>query len=255
MLSVSTQLAVGDDLSTFKRMIQSVNFADEIVVYNMGISDQDFFSLCQKLKLRVVNLAKIPKVVEVIRTNQVKDAKHDWVLIMDFDEEITGELAKEIIKVTSAPPRFGGYFVNRRNFSLSYPLRHGGFGNDMIPRLFYKPKFLVWPAEIHGMPSVEGGFGQLEGLMNHYKDASLSQMITKTNRYSDVEAKQFYEGGIPKVTVLTIFRKTIMEFVRRYLIKLGFLDGVIGVIQSIYQSYSVFLTYAKLYELQTTKKL
>jgi len=86
--------------------------------------------------------------------------------------------------------------------------------------------------------------------MEHHKDASLSQMVIKTNRYSKIEAQQFLDGGLALVTRFTLIRKIGMEFCRRYILKLGFLDGRIGLLQALYQSYSVFLTYAKLYELQ-----
>ena len=89
--------------------------------------------------------------------------------------------------------------------------------------------------------------------MEHHKDASLAQMVTKTNRYSAIEAEQFFHGGLPLVTPFTLFRKPTMEFIRRYLLKRGFLDGSIGLIQSLYQAYSVFISYAKLYELQHKK--
>jgi hypothetical protein len=90
--------------------------------------------------------------------------------------------------------------------------------------------------------------------MEHHKDASLSQMVTKTNRYSDIESQQFYDGGLPPVTALTLIRKTGMEVFRRYILKLGFLDGRIGVVQAIYQGFSVFISYAKLFEKQQSSQ-
>ena len=86
--------------------------------------------------------------------------------------------------------------------------------------------------------------------MEHHKDASLVQMVAKTNRYSDIEARLFFEGGLAPVTPLTLLRKSTMEFIRRYFLKRGYLDGAIGLFQSLYQGYSVFISYAKLYSLQ-----
>ncbi len=253
MLTVSTQLTVGDDLHAFARLLDSVPFADEILIFNMERTDPAALRLFKKYQARVIEI-KTPKVVEFIRSQQVTASKSDWVLILDFDEVITPPLAREIQAVTTrATPKAAAYYLTRRNYSLGYPLRHGGFGDDLVPRLFYKPAFLGWSHEIHGMPKVKGEFGYLAHPMEHHKDASLAQMVAKTNRYTAVEAQQFFEADKPPVTALTLLRKTGMEFVRRYLFRAGFLDGRIGLIQALYQSYAIFLRYAKLYELQHTK--
>lgn len=255
MLTVSTQIAIGDDLNTFTRMLSSVSFADEIIIFNMEREDKAAQQLFKKFKSRVINV-KTPKVVELIRSEQLTKCKNDWVLIMDFDEIIPTDLAQEIKSITKNKDiSQSAYYITRRNFSLGYPLRHGGFGEDQVPRLFYKPNFVSWPNEIHGMPKIRGEFGYLNKPMEHHKDASLSQMVAKTNRYTDVEALQFFEAKADLVSTTTIIRKTMMEFIRRFFFKAGFLDGRIGVIQAIYQSYAIYLRYAKLYELQKNRGL
>lgn len=254
MLSVSTQIAKEDDLTVFARMLDSVRWADELIIFNMQREGSEAKKLFTKYKARVINI-KTPKVVEEIRARQIKESKSDWVLVMDYDEVITGDLAKEIKNVGNSNQKYGAYFITRRNYSLGYPLKHGGFGDDAVPRLFNKSDFVSWPTEIHGMPKIKSEFGYLTNPMEHHKDASLAQMVAKTNRYTDVEARQFFEGGTAPVTQLTLLRKTIMEFIRRYIIKAGFLDGKIGIIQALYQSYSIYLRYAKLYELQNKMKI
>lgn len=253
MLSVSTQIAKEDDLTTFEKMLKSLSFADEILIFNMQRDDQAARELFSKYQARVINIST-PPIVEHIRQTQLEQAKGDWVLVMDYDEVIPAPLAQEISKtITGHNPQFAGYFIHRRNFSLGYPLSHGGFGEDLVARLFYKQAFSNWPKEIHSLPTLKGEYGTLKNHMEHHKDASLAQMVAKTNRYSAIEAKQFYEGGLAPVGIFTLFRKPLMEFIRRYLLKSGFLDGKIGLLQAIYQSYSVFLSYAKLYELQNKK--
>lgn len=249
MLSVSTQITNDDDLKVFEQMLSSVTFADEIVIFNMERVDESALALFVKYKARVINL-KTPKVkiVEQIRTQEVLEAKHDWVLVMDFDELITPSLKEEILTVIKDKP--ASYSIKRRNFSLGYPLRYGGWGDDYVARLFHKSMFVDWPTNIHSTPKIRGEYQKLDNFMEHHKDASLSQMVEKTNRYSDIEAELFFKGGLPQVTGFTLIRKTKMEFIRRYILKLGCLDGTIGLIQSLYQAYSVFISYAKLFEMQ-----
>ncbi len=251
MLSVSTQIAQDDDLGVFERMLNSVAFADEIVIFNMERTDAASQTLFKKYDARVIKV-KTPKVVEVIRERQVKEARGEWVLVMDFDEVIPPNLKTEIeAAITRAPAT---YAIARRNFSLGFPLKHGGWGDDYVVRLFHKENFMDWPTNIHSQPKIRGELRKLKALMEHHKDASLEQMVAKTNRYSEIEASQFYAGNLPRVNSFTLLRKSIMEFIRRYFLKRGFLDGKIGLIQSLYQGYSVFISYAKLYEKQIREK-
>ena len=255
MLSVSSAIAKEDDLKVFARMLDSVSFANEILIYNFGRQDKDFKALVLKYHAKVIELAApMPKVVEEIRSRQITEAKSDWVLVMDYDEVVTTKLAQTIKEISEKlETKFSAYAIRRRNYSLGFPMRYGGFGDDYVYRLFYKKNFLNWPREIHSTPTFKGDLEKIDDYMEHHKDASLSQMVAKTNRYSEVEARQFFEGGLPPVTPLTLLRKSTMEFVRRYFLKKGFLDGRIGLIQSLYQSYSVFISYSKLFELQQGK--
>lgn len=253
MLSVSTQIAVGDDILQFEKLLGSITFADEIVIFNMERNDKPALDLFTRFHARVINI-KTPRVVEFIRSDQIKAAAGEWVLIMDYDEVVTPALSSEIKQITKEPTaEYAGYYISRRNYSLGYPLKRGGFGDDNVARLFDKKRFVSWSRDIHSLPQIDGNYGKLNNYMEHHKDASLAQMVAKTNRYSAIEAEQFLRGGLPTVTTLTLFRKPLMEFLRRYVFKLGILDGAIGLLQALYQSYSVFLAYAKLYELQTKK--
>lgn len=252
MLSVSTQLADEDSLGQFKDCLASVNFADEILLYALDYHD---LPKLQALKddypqLKIIKVDK-PKVIEYLRARQVKDAKGDWVLIMDFDEIITSPLKQEIIQtISKKSPQYTTYAIARQNFSLGYPLKYGGWGTDYVIRLFKKADFIDWPTDIHSTPIFKGELGKLESHMEHHKDESLEYIVNKTNRYTDQEAKQFYEGNLPHVTSLTLLRKLHMEMIRRGILRGGLLDGKIGIIQSIYQGFSVFLSWAKLYEKQ-----
>ena len=254
MLSVSTQIARGDDLALFTQMLSSVAFADELVVFNMERKDRAALTLIKKYRARVIEV-KTPKVVEEIRARQVREAKGDWVLIMDYDEVVTPALQQEIIsRISHLSSSISAYYLPRRNFSLGYPLHHGGFGDDYVARLFRRNKFVDWSRDIHSLPKISGDFCTLTHFLEHHKDASLEQMVEKTNRYSDVEAQEFLVGGLPLVTPLTLARKKFMETFRRGILKAGFLDGRVGLIQSLYQGYSVFISYAKLYEKQLNAK-
>lgn len=254
MLSVSTQIAREDSLSTFEAMLKSVTFASELIIFNMERTDTEALNLFKKYKARVIDV-KTPKVVEYIRGRQIKEANSDWVLIMDYDEIVTLDLQNEILAIIENKASCSAYAIPRDNFSLGYKLSHGGWDRDYVVRLIQKGKLISWPTNIHSTPIVSGSTIKTIHAMEHHKDASLAQMVTKTNRYSDIEAELFYKGGLAPVTQITLLRKSIMEFIRRYFLKKGFLDGKIGLFQSLYQGYSVFISYSKLYQLQNKTKI
>lgn len=249
MLSVSTQISQHEDLSLFERMLKSVSFAGELIIFNMERTDPSALALFKKFNARVINI-KTPKIVEEIRSRQVKESSGDWVLIMDFDEVVTPSLQGEIKVLVDNLASCSAYAIGRDNYSLGYHLHHGGWERDYVVRLIRRADFVDWPTNIHSSPSIKGSVIKTLHAMEHHKDASLSQMVEKTNRYSDIEARLFFDGHLPPVTPFTLIRKSGMEFIRRYFLKRGFQDGAIGLFQSLYQGYSVFITYAKLYELQ-----
>jgi hypothetical protein len=251
MLSVSTQIAREDSLATFEAMLKSVSFADELVIFNLERTDPETLKLFKKFKAKVID-TKIPevKIVEYIRDAEVQATSGDWVLIMDYDEIITHELKGEIQAIVSNLASCSAYALGRDNYSLGYPMKHGGWERDYVIRLIRKADFISWPTNIHSSPLVKGSVIKTLHAMAHHKDASLAQMVEKTNRYSDIESELFFEGGLPPVTQLTLIRKWWMESIRRGIFRLGLLDKKIGLIQSLYQGFSAFISYAKLYELQ-----
>lgn len=254
MLTVSTQIAIEDNLASFTKMLDSVSFADEILLYTMYEPGLKLKKIIKKYELKPIKVkTPIPKVVEGIRGVQVSDASSDWVLIMDFDEVVPKELKKEILSIIKKSDSSAAYAIKRKNFSLGKPLKRGGWGDDYIVRLVHKPRFITWPKQIHSKPEVSGKITKTINFMNHYKDESLAFIIAKTNRYSDVESAQYLKGGLAPVTSITLLRKMNMEVFRRGLLRRGILDGDIGIIQSIYQGFSVFVSYAKLYEKQQKK--
>lgn len=249
MLSVSTQIAREDSLSTFEAMLKSVSFADELIIFNMERTDPAALALFIQFKAKVINVVT-PMIVESIRERQIRESTGDWVLVLDYDEIIPVELQGEILAIVENRASCSAYAIGRDNYSLGYPMRHGGWERDYVVRLLRKADFISWPTNIHSAPRVKGSTIKTIRAMEHHKDTTLTGMVAKTNRYSSIEATQFYEGGLAPVTELTLIRKWWMESLRRGFLKLGLQDGRIGLIQSLYQGFSVFISYAKLYELQ-----
>lgn len=198
---------------------------------------------------------------------------HEWVLMLDADEQASLSLASEIADALS-DQNCDGYYLKRRFFFLGKWMRHGGIYPTWILRLFkrHRVRFEDRPLNEHSI--LTGRTGYLEEPLDHRDGKSLSDWIAKHNRYAELEAEEFlqemqaeaYASSIParlcgsqaerkrwiKLRVwnrLPLFARPCLFFVRNYFLKLGFLDGRPGLIYHILWSFWVrFLIDAKIHE-------
>lgn len=184
------------------------------------------------------------------RNYGAKKAKGDWLFYVDSDEEVTGELREEILK-NVAEGKYSAYAIPRKNILLGHEMRYGGWRPDYVLRLIKKDALVKWEGELHEQPKIKGDVGKLKNPLIHNSHRSLTEMVEKTNRWSEIEAKLLFESGHPKMNIARFISAGAREFWYRGVRKVGFLDGTIGVIEVFYQTYSRLITYAKLWELQT----
>ncbi len=182
------------------------------------------------------------------RNFAMKKASYDWVLSLDADERVTSELASSIKDQTeNINNNFVAYRVKRKNFYLGdyeWPKI------EELERLFKKDQLKGWHGELHESPIVNGQIGELKGYLNHYTHRDLSSMLKKTIEWSKVEADLRFKAGHPRMTWWRFPRMMLTEFLKYYLGQGGWKLGTVGLIESLYQSFSIFITYARLWERQ-----
>ena len=177
-----------------------------------------------------------------------KKAKSDWLFYIDFDEEVTPKL-REVITSVVQSNNFSAYAFPRRNIFLGHEMHWGGWKPDYVLRLIRKDNLKNWTGELHEQPIVDGNICNLKEPLVHVSHRSLTEMVEKTNKWSEIEAKLLFDSGHPQMNAFR-FSAGFREFWYRGVIKLGFLDGTVGVIEIIYQVFSRLITYSKLWELQ-----
>ncbi len=193
------------------------------------------------------------QVVEEIRGFGIAKVRSDWVFIMDADERMTEELAREITAVIDGAAPHTHYRVPRRNiFGRSTWLKHGGWWPDHQLRLIKKLSYLDWPPHIHSTPAIEGSCGVLTNPIVHFFHGDVSGMVQKTIRFENIESDLLRAAG-RKSGTLIFFRKFLGELSRRLIRKAGFADGPIGILESYYQAFSKTVTYLYLYEKQKSR--
>jgi len=234
--------------------LESLSWTNEILLVDSGSTDKTI-GIANKFKAKVIRTDKGS--YSEWRNLGYKEATGDWICYVDADERVTPLLRKEILQTVSSKQSvvnsYSAYAIPRRNFVFRKELKYGGWWPDYVKRLFLKKDFLGWTGELHEEPEFNGELGHLKNPLIHFKENKLEEMVEKTNRWSEVEAKLMFEANHPPMNILRFGSAMWREFWFRMIKKVAFLDGPVGIIFALYQVYSRFVSYAKLWELQQNK--
>lgn len=249
MLSII--ICTKNEEEVIKDCVESVTWADEIVLI-------DDYSVDKTREIARKYRAKVYKHkwrgFSEQKNYGFRKTSGDWVLFLDADERVTLSLKKELKEIEESKVKFSGYLIPRLNNILGKDLHYGGWYPDYQQRLVKKDKFVKWEGKLHERMVIKGKWGKLRGNIYHITHRGLSWMVEKSIIYSDYEARLMFKKNHPQVKWWSFFRPMAGEFFERLVKKTGWRDGVIGWIEAIYQSFSRFLVYARLWELQMKKK-
>lgn len=225
--------------------LDSVRFADEILVVDSG-SDDDTVQIAASFGARIVDqpwLGFGPQ-----KQFAVERAGNDWVLCLDADERLTPELAASI-QAALAAPRTGAYRMARCNRFLGRWLRHGEGYPDWSIRLFDRRRARWSEDVVHERVLCDGAVAILDGDLQHESAESLDSYLAKQNRYTTLQAEKLHRQG-RTANIAQLCLSPLLRFIRFYLVKLGFLDGVAGLVHIVIGCGNSFAKYAKLFALQ-----
>jgi len=246
LLPLSAVVIACNEAARIGECLESLRFAAEIVVVDSGSSDGT-----QEIARRYTDkVFDFPwKGFGPQKQAAVELASHDAVLNVDCDERVTPELAEEIGMILSGPRMAAAYTVPRRTFLGGKEIRHCGWYPDRTTRLFDRTKARFSADLVHERVEVSGDIVPLRGHLLHYSFSGIGDMFPKINRYSDLSARQMFERG-GRCTILDLTLRPAFAFFRTYFFRLGFLDGVEGLVISTTTSWLAFAKYAKLRELE-----
>ena len=230
--------------------IDSVSFCDEVILIDDNSSDRT----AELAKLLGVKVYQHEFQSFADRRNYgARKAKYTWILYVDADERVSKELAESIKKHvgSSRASEFSAYKIQRKNFYLG---DHEWPYIEKLERLFNRDSLAGWRGELHESPEVKGQIGELEGFLLHYTHRDLTSMVEKTTSWSETEAKLRLQAHHPKMAPWRFFRVMLTAFYDSYVKQKGYKAGTAGLIESIYQGFSIFITYARLWELQNNLK-
>ncbi|SRR6266516_5377971 len=179
------------------------------------------------------------------RNSGIAAAAHEWIFTLDADERVGPELVRELA-ATVAAPAHEAYAVRRRNVFLGKLVRHAGWGNDWVVRLFRRNR-RFGERKVHGALEPVADVGRLAAPLDHVPYRDLRQYLQKLDRATGFAAEELAgRGRRPRMTDLLV--RPPARFVRMYFLQLGILDGWHGVVLCGLAAVSVFLKYARLWE-------
>lgn len=176
-----------------------------------------------------------------------------WVLSLDADEILTPGLAHEIMKICENPsPSFLAYRIERRLVFSGRRLRFGK-SRDYPVRLFLNGS-ARFHNEIHEQLVVAGRVGRLYMPMDHHSYRNLNDYFRRFNEYTSRIAESRMRKRERCSLGLLFLLRPWLEFISRYFLRLGFLDGYPGYCYALVSSLYAFVKYAKLLELYEKEK-
>lgn len=231
--------------------LATLDFADEILVVDSGSTDRTREIAASLPRVRVLEheyLGNGPQ------CNWAMDrASHPWILIVDADERVPPELAREIEEVLE---RDGGpdvFYLRRENWFLGAPVRHSGWGSDRLVRLLKRGAARYPERRVHADIEPPGHAPTLRTALRHETAASFPAYLDKVHKYADWGAADLQRSG-RRAGLLSVALRPAWRFLRTYVVQAGFLDGEAGLAVCGLQAYGTFLKWARLWELRRLEK-
>ena len=180
-------------------------------------------------------------------------AKNEWVFSLDADERMTDELREELKSLLRKEVAEVAFTVPIKAFIGDRWVRHGGWYPGRKVRLFRRDRFKYEEVKVHPRVFYEGSCGHLKSPILHYSYRNFHEFIESLNKQTTLEAEKWFDEK-RKIGMAKALRKTCDRFLKTYVLKKGFLDGMVGFIFALGSGLYQIFSYAKYKELQNKEK-
>lgn len=247
MEKISVYIIAFNEASKIKDAIESVLWADEVVLVDSYSTDQTAH-IAESMGVRVVQVAFTG--FGDLRNRAIESCQHEWIFSLDADERCTEQARNEMQQLISSAPQSDVYYVPRKNMFMGKWIKHAGFYPDYRqPQLFKKGSMVFKPDAVHERYTIqsEKPAGYLSNPIWQIPFQDFEELLHKANRYSSLGAEKLASQG-RTAGLITALSHGSWTFVQLYFIKRGFLDGWPGFIIALGNFIGTFFKYAKLHE-------
>ena len=249
-MALSAVLITKNEERNVERCLSSLMFCDEIIVVDSFSTDKTI-EIAKKYTEKVYQHSWEGYAAQ--KNFAISLSKNNWILSIDADEEVPAELQKELIELFQKEPDNSAYLIGRRTIHSGKWIKHGGWYPNRLVRLFDKRQGTWQGGAVHEFWSTKGPVSQMHNDLLHYSFLNISDQVERNNRYSTLGAQVLHDQDA-EFSVFKLVTKPIFKFIETYFLKRGFFDGYLGFIISVSAAYSVFLKWAKLWELLRDEK-
>jgi len=249
---ISACVITGNEERNIRRCLESLTWADELIVVDSFSTDRTA-EICREYTQRVYQHEWLGYIGQ---KNLIKDmATESWILFLDADEEISRELRDEILREfeCGACAQVAGYEFPRMVRYLGRWIRHGDWYPDVKLRLFRRELGTCGGKEPHDRTTVNGPIKRLRGHIYHYTYDDIPDQLATLNRFTTITAQTKMDDG-QTFRLRDLFFRPIVRFLRGYLLRTGFRDGLPGLVIACTAAYGVFIKYAKLWEMEMQRR-
>ncbi|HSW47863.1 MAG TPA: glycosyltransferase family 2 protein, partial [Candidatus Saccharimonadales bacterium] len=245
---ISTVLTVRNEEKKIADCLESVKWADEIIVVDDSSTDRSS-QIARKFTDKVFQHKSVGY-VEPVRNFAISKASGDWILILDADERIPVSLANKLQEIARLETKAEVVAIPRKNIIFGKWIVHTGWWPDHQIRFFRKGS-LDWPTQIHQKPMVNGEILQLDAKeelsITHFHYETISEYILRMDRYTDIESAEYIK--LKKDFVWTdMLTKPSNEFLSRFFARAGYRDGLHGLVLAMLQAISMLVVTLKIWE-------
>lgn len=248
---LSAIIIAKDEEDRIKTCLESVKWADEIIVLDNGSSDKTV-QIARQYTDQIIEYESDD--FSALRNKAMEKAEGDWVLYVDSDERILEELKEEISQLIS-DDRFSAYAISRKNIIFGREVNYGPYRKDWVIRLFKKSDFEGWNGRIHESPNFKGKLGYAKNPLLHLTHRDVDQMVLKSLEWSKIDAKLRFDAGHPRMSGWRFLRILFGELLNQGIKREGFFNGTVGVMDSVLQTFSLFIAYVRLWQMQQGKTM
>ena len=251
-MSLSVILITKNEEANLKDCLESVSFADEIIVVDSQSSDKTQ-EIARSFDAKLEITSDWPGFGPQ-KNRALNLATQDWVLSIDADERVTPELKQEILTAIASPNVADCYAIPRSSWYCGRFMKHSGWYPDYVDRLFKRGSAKFSDHLVHERLLPTGSSGKLNNHFLHYSYRDFSQVLKKVDVYSSAAAQQAFKqgkkGGLGEALIHGFW-----AFFRTYVLRRGFLDGKHGLALAISNAATSYYKYLKLWQLQNKKDI
>jgi glycosyltransferase involved in cell wall biosynthesis len=241
--AISVTILTKDSARHLARVLEALKIFDDVVMLDNGSADETLAIAKKFPNVRVFTTTF--KGFGPLHNEASALARHDWILSLDSDEVLTVELSREIAELALDARTV--YSVSRRNYFNGKWIRWCGWHPDWCARLYNKTQTRFSENLVHeGVITKNFRETKLAAPLNHFPYETISDFIEKTQRYSDLFARQ--NQGKKKSSLVTAISRGTWAFLKAYIFKRGFMGGREGFIISAHKGFITYFRYLKLLE-------